>query len=177
MMCDRCGQKPASVFITKVINGEKTELHLCKQCAEEGEDEFLKNLSMVNILAGLTGGMGIGKTRMPQEEPRLICPECGFDLERFRREGRLGCEHCYEHFAPVLQPMMRKVHGSLQHTGKRPGVVAKPVASRKAAAQPNRLDELRQALRAAVKAEEYERAAGIRDEIRALETVEGGAGR
>jgi protein arginine kinase activator len=176
MMCDRCNQKPASIFLTKVVNGQKTEMHLCKQCAEEGNDEFFKNLSVINILAGLTGGIPGAVSRMPQEEPTVVCPNCGFDLERFRREGRLGCEHCYEHFASALQPMMRKIHGSLQHTGKRPGVTAEgPKAQR--AAQNNRLCELKDALKAAVKAEEYERAAGIRDEIRALETVEGGSGK
>ncbi len=176
MMCDRCGQHPASIFLTKVVNGQKTEMHLCKHCAQQDDGEFFQNLSVVNILAGLTGG----NARAPREEqPTLSCPNCGFDLERFRREGRLGCEHCYEHFAQVLQPMMRKIHGSLQHTGKRPGTPAKAPARRSspAATRKARLDELRQALSAAVKAEEYERAAGIRDEIRALETVEGSVGK
>ena len=170
MMCDRCGQRQALIYLTKVVNGQKTELHLCKQCAEKGDSEFFKNLSLVNILANLTGG----KPRMPQEEPTTVCPNCGFDIERFRREGKLGCEHCYKHFAVVLLPMMRKIHGSLQHTGKRPGsAVAKAAVEKKR--RLGRLDDLKLQLRAAVQAEEYEKAAGLRDEIKSMETVEGGA--
>jgi protein arginine kinase activator len=170
MMCDRCGQRQALIYLTKVVNGQKTELHLCKQCAEKGDSEFFKNLSLINILANLTGG----KTRLPQEEPMAVCPNCGFDIERFRREGKVGCEQCYKHFAMVLLPMMRKIHGSLQHTGKHPGsAVARTAVEKKK--RGSRLDELKLQLRAAVQAEEYERAAGLRDEIKSIETVEGGA--
>ena len=170
MMCDRCGQKQALIYLTKVVNGEKAELHLCKQCAEQGDSEFFKNLSLINILANLT----IGKTRVPLEEATVVCPNCGYNIERFRREGRLGCEQCYSQFAPVLLPMMRKLHGSLQHTGKRPGATKARAAEEKKKKLVNRLDELKLQLKSAIQAEEYEKAAGLRDEIRSLETVEGG---
>ncbi|GIW48848.1 MAG: hypothetical protein KatS3mg079_324 [Caloramator sp.] len=38
MLCQRCNQKDANVHITKVINGVKTELHLCDECAKQSED-------------------------------------------------------------------------------------------------------------------------------------------
>lgn len=168
MMCDRCGQRQATIYLTKVVNGDKTELHLCKQCAEQGDSEFFKDMSLVNILANLANAQQKPATAAPP----VVCPDCGFDLERFRREGRLGCEQCYKQFSADLIPMMRKVHGSLQHTGKKPGAALRqPVERRK----PSRLDELRLQLKMAVKAEEYEKAAGIRDEIRAIELAGDGA--
>lgn len=171
MMCDRCGQRQATIFLTKVVNGNKTELHLCKQCAEQGDAEFFKDMSLVNILANLASA----RQKPAEPTPPVVCPDCGFDLERFRREGRLGCEQCYRQFAADLMPMMRKLHGSLQHTGKRPGAAARsPAAERK---KTSRLEDLKQQLKLAVKAEEYERAAGLRDEIRALETAGEGAGK
>ena len=169
MMCDRCGQRQASIYLTKVVNGDKAELHLCKQCAGQGDGEFFKDLSLVNILANLANA---------QQKPAgiarpVVCPHCGYDLDRFRREGHVGCEQCYKQFADDLIPLMRKIHGSLQHTGKRPGTACKiPPSERR---KPGKLDELRQLLKVAVKAEEYERAAGLRDEIRALETAGEGA--
>lgn len=180
MMCDHCGQHEATIFLTKVVNGEKTELHLCKQCAEHGDTDFFKDMSLVTILANLAGS----RKPLPQEETMAPCPNCGFDLARLRREGRVGCEQCYKHFAAELVPMMRKIHGSLQHTGYRPQ--GKAPAEQKRAAEPktkasveakplSHLDELRVQLKAAIKGEEYERAATLRDEIRALETAEGGA--
>lgn len=169
MMCDRCGQRQATIYLTKVVNGNKTELHLCKQCAEQGDSEFFKDMSLVNILANLANA----QTRPTEAVPPVVCPDCGYDLERFRREGRLGCEQCYKQFAADLLPMMRKIHGSLQHTGKRPGAFTRNVSIEKK--KVSRLDELRQQLKLAVKAEEYEKAAGLRDEIRAMETAGDGA--
>lgn len=168
MMCDRCGQKQATIYLTKVVNGDKTELHLCKQCAEQGDTEFFKDMSLVNILANLANA----QQKTPAITPPVVCPDCGFDLERFRREGRLGCEQCYKQFYTDIVPMMRKLHGSLQHIGKKPGAVCRPTVERK---KPSKLDELRTQLKLAIKAEEYEKAAGLRDEIRALETAGDGA--
>jgi protein arginine kinase activator len=170
MTCDRCGQNQATIFLTKVVNGNKTELHLCKQCAEQGDAEFFKDMSLVNILANLASAQ---KKQEESHEPPVVCPDCGFDLERFRKEGRLGCENCYRQFASALMPMMRKIHGSLQHTGKRPDSSPKPAAADRR--KDGRLEQLRVQLKQAVKAEEYEKAAGLRDEIRALETAGEGA--
>ena len=35
MMCNRCNQRPAVVFVTKVENGEKKNEGLCLSCAKE----------------------------------------------------------------------------------------------------------------------------------------------
>ncbi len=121
MMCDRCGQKQATIYLTKVVNGDKTELHLCKQCAEQGDSEFFKDMSLVNILANLANA----QQKTAGVTSPVVCPNCGFDLDRLRREGRLGCEQCYKQFSVDLIPMMRKIHGSLQHIGKRPGAAGK----------------------------------------------------
>ncbi len=171
MMCDRCGQRQATIYLTKVMNGNKTELHLCKQCAEEGDSEFFKDISLVNILANLASAQ---QKQMPAEPP-VVCPDCGFNLDRFRREGRVGCEQCYRQFSGELIPMMRRIHGSLQHTGKRPGLSAPTRIAMAEKRKPNRIDELRAQLKLAIKSEDYEKAAGLRDEIRSLEAAGDGA--
>ncbi len=171
MMCDRCGQKQATIYLTKVINGSKTELHLCKQCAEQGDSDFFKDMSLVNILANLASA----QQKQTPAEPPVVCPDCGFDQDRFRREGRVGCEQCYRQFSGELIPMMRRIHGSLQHIGKRPGLSAPAKVPAPEKRKPTRLEELRLQLKIAVKAEEYEKAAGLRDEIRALEAAGDGA--
>jgi protein arginine kinase activator len=171
MMCDHCGQRQATIYLTKVVNGDKSELHLCKQCAEQGDSEFFKNLSLVNILANLAAA----KPAPAEPATPVVCTQCGFTLERFRREGIVGCEQCYKQFSDDLLPMMRKIHGSLQHTGKRPGAACKPAAAGKK--KQSRLEELKSQLKQAVKAEEYERAATLRDEIRAMDAAGEGAAR
>jgi len=66
--------------------------------------------------------------------------------------------------------VLRHVHGSTQHTGKKAAARNEQVVIRERAAA------LREELALAIRAEDYEKAASIRDEIRALETrVEGEA--
>lgn len=31
MMCQECGQRPATLHFTKIVNGDKTEFHLCER--------------------------------------------------------------------------------------------------------------------------------------------------
>ncbi len=35
MRCEHCNEREATTHIKKIINGNKTELHLCSECAAE----------------------------------------------------------------------------------------------------------------------------------------------
>ena len=35
MICQECQERPATLHYSKVINGEKTDIHLCEKCADE----------------------------------------------------------------------------------------------------------------------------------------------
>ena len=43
MICQECNQRPAALHFTKIINGEKTEVHLCEKCAQEKGEMFMFN--------------------------------------------------------------------------------------------------------------------------------------
>ncbi|NBW87532.1 MAG: DNA helicase UvrBC, partial [Planctomycetia bacterium] len=45
---------------------------------------------------------------------------CGITFFEFRNQGRLGCPHDYVHFDKELEPLIANIHGSTQHTGRRP---------------------------------------------------------
>lgn len=55
MNCEECGKRPATLHLTKIVNGEKTEYHICEQCASEKGDVFtgFHNFSINNLLSGL----------------------------------------------------------------------------------------------------------------------------
>ena len=58
MLCEECQKREATVHYTKVVNNQKTEYHLCEQCArEKGELDFSwgfePGFSIHNLLAGL----------------------------------------------------------------------------------------------------------------------------
>ncbi len=41
MLCQECRRRPATVKITTILENQKTELHLCEECARKrGELEF-----------------------------------------------------------------------------------------------------------------------------------------
>ena len=35
MICQKCGKNSATVYVTKIINGHKSELYYCEHCARE----------------------------------------------------------------------------------------------------------------------------------------------
>jgi protein arginine kinase activator len=98
-----------------------------------------------------------------KREPAVACPECGMTLAEFRQRGRMGCPRDYDLFAPQLQELLERVHGSTRHVGRRPGV------DEVAQARMQRVSELRNALEAAIREEAYESAARIRDELKDLQ--------
>ncbi|HWI53976.1 MAG TPA: hypothetical protein VNT01_17705, partial [Symbiobacteriaceae bacterium] len=57
MQCENCGQRPAVVHSTMIVNGQKQETHLCEVCAQEkGQVNFsFPNLSIQQLLAGFLG--------------------------------------------------------------------------------------------------------------------------
>jgi protein arginine kinase activator len=164
MKCQRCGRSPATVRYAEVVDGALTTWHLCEQCASErGVAGSLTSLAgpLVNILMGLLDGEA-GSEAKPDEGS--TCPRCGLSYERFRRVGRLGCPTCYDTFAAELQPLLRRVHGSTEHTGCVPGEAAVDHHRRK------EIKKLKAGLARAVQTEDYERAAELRDAIRSAES-------
>ncbi len=174
MLCQQCGQRPASFHLTKVVNGEKSEAHLCEVCAQQ-QGGYVQGLgpafSIHQLLAGLlnypTQFTGLPDAGSPGT---IVCRDCGLTYEDFAHTGRLGCGRCYEEFQPMLEPLMRRIHGAVQHTGKTPARTGKQVAAKREIVQ------LRADLQDAISREDFERAARLRDRIRALEQKDAGNG-
>ena len=171
-LCQSCNQREAKIHFTELKDGKKTEMHLCEPCAQE------KNmvLAFPSLLSTLV--KGDEETGEADAVP-ATCPGCGLAYSDFKAKGRLGCPQCYEVFAPVLVPLLVKVHSNADHKGRQPLHQPEPNAQPPAAVaedevelQPEPVDkrtQLRLELQDAVEAEDYERAAELRDQIRALE--------
>lgn len=95
--------------------------------------------------------------------PEPPCPGCGVSLTVVARTGRVGCAHCYEHFTRALSPYIRRIHGPTVHTGAIPGSAGPELRKKRRAA------ELKTELQRAIEAQDFERCAVLRDEIRELE--------
>jgi protein arginine kinase activator len=156
--CQRC-PNPATVHLTKLVAGQKKELHLCQGCAEAENLVQKQDLNLPAILQSLIG-QHLG--RETDELARLTCPACGIQYMEFRAQGRLGCPNDYEVFRTGLEPLLQRIHRANRHRGKTP----RHVLSLSLQAEGI---ELRQRLQTAVDAEQYEEAARLKALLRQLE--------
>ncbi|MBL9140493.1 MAG: UvrB/UvrC motif-containing protein, partial [Phycisphaerae bacterium] len=82
---------------------------------------------------------------------------------QYRQHGVLGCGDCYEAFSSTLAVVLDRAHGgATQHVGKAPAKVGD--ALQRAAV----LQQLLRDLEEAVRAEQYERAARLRDQVKEM---------
>jgi protein arginine kinase activator len=163
VLCDECRKRPACMHITKIVNNQKVEKHLCEQCASEhGEMKisFDDNFSVHDFLKGIFNTVyGDGG----QVQSEIACPQCSMTYRDFSRNGKIGCNVCYATFGERLVPLLRRIHGSSAHTGKVPKRSGGKIAVKQ------QLKKMRQELEHFVAREEYEEAAKLRDQIRVLE--------
>lgn len=165
MDCENCGEAPAVIHLTQVVNNQMSSLHLCEQCAEaRGIESPGPAPGAALPLQEFLAEMGGAPTTRPPESVDEKCSFCGLTFKRFRTLGRLGCPHCYVAFEGHLRGLLGRIHNSTQHVGK-VYLPPDPTASQ----LERRLEGLRGQLQRAVAAEDFERAAALRDEIRTLE--------
>lgn len=162
-LCQYCGKKAATFHVTEIIGDEKKELHLCEDCAREKNVAFGGN----DFITGLF------EAHAEKEIPELTgvaCPICGITYSEFRSSGGLGCSRDYIVFKKGLLPFLERIHGSTRHKGKVPLNAGKDIANAR------KLIQLRRELNRAIDAEEYEKAAMLRDQIHDLKTGENADG-
>lgn len=167
MQCDHCGGRPAAIHLTQIVNNSVTTLHLCESCAAEKGVQTGASVAKFP-LSDFLASMGKGAAgALPAIRDDTACSFCGATLKDFREAGRLGCPHCYATFESHLRDLLRRLHGSSRHVGE----VYLPPEARAASAppEPGELGELRDQLRRAVEAEDFELAAELRDRIRVLD--------
>lgn len=161
MLCEKCGKNEATVKFVQIENTKRTELHLCQKCAM-GYTNVAIGLDLPDFLSSMfKQGSLAGK--LEQSIPQKACSTCGRTLKEVQKTGRLGCSDCYKVFKEELNPVLKKLHGSISHTGKVPGR-AHPKAR-----VSRQIDEIRKRLEECIQVEDYEQAASYRDEIRELE--------
>ena len=173
LLCDECGKNKATVHLTEIVNDLITKLNLCENCAKQKGTEAEQHFGIADLLSALSDVDQPAAPAVPGGAPAAVpsknkCARCGMTYEDFKRVGRLGCGECYKAFRTSLVPLLKRIHGSNQHIGKSPS----PQAAVELKTNHKRFEELEQAkvqLLKAVKSEEFEEAAALRDKIKFLE--------
>lgn len=165
MKCQVCGEAEATIHFKELKHDEMRELHLCPACAEE---KGLHGVVEEDKLSLANQFVWMAENLYPESAAKIgeiHCAKCGLRYGEFTRHGRLGCMECYSAFDVQLRRLLRRIHGATRHGGKAPG---RAMTSPNARATIHRLQE---ELQRAVAREDFERAAELRDRIRAIESA------
>jgi len=169
MQCDYCESK-ASVFFTQIIDGQTTKSSLCEKCATEhgvtDPEGFLighmqpgpkgKPPEVIKPTAESSASSATKKADQP------VCPGCGFAFEDLKNTGRLGCSQCYQFFREEIKHNLGGMHKGVCHHGRVPEGMLEAFEKRQ------HLEQLQLSMDQAITAEDYEKAASLRDEIQNL---------
>ncbi|MBQ7977578.1 MAG: hypothetical protein IJ301_03200 [Clostridia bacterium] len=156
--CDKCG-KPATHLSWLNINGQRTEQHLCAECAkkERGFDEFIEPI------IGEFFDFPVAFARRKPSRRVISCPVCGFTSKDFLETGRLNCPECYKYLNEVVEPAIKNFYND------RPAPIEKVKLRASALPKASEVDNLKERLRCAVAEERYEEAAALKRQIDNIE--------
>ena len=175
MLCTKCGKNNAEIYYKQTINGHTEEYALCSECAEklkkEGKIGYMSPLTFKGFgdfgYGGLFGDNLFGLPVVKKTGKAATvkkCTLCSSTFDDIARRGRAGCAECYKVFGDELTPSIEKIHGKGVYAGKKPSKI-----NLKRDGKADELMQLKAELEAAIKAQEFENAAVLRDKIRGLE--------
>jgi protein arginine kinase activator len=167
MLCEKCHQKQATVHMQQIVNGIKTEMHLCQDCSSQ-MDAPISIEALLNGLLGSFLSVAADKQSSQQSHARYEpCPSCGMTYDGFKSGGgKLGCAECYRVFSRELETILKSVQASTKHEGKYPQKSGRALFQKREALR------LRGLMRQAIEEENFEEAARLRDEARSLESMQ-----
>jgi protein arginine kinase activator len=162
--------------ITEINDGKVVTLDLCRECmplylkghkvSKEGKVKIEAAVSdFVQAIGNLLGILA-KPTDPTAGNP---CPKCGATLQEISSKQKIGCAVCYDHFSAQLGIVVARCQGGTKHVGKVPKKWAEknpPIV-----APMEYIAKQKEKLDAAIKSEDYEQAATIRDKLVAVEAL------
>ena len=158
MRCQSCQQNPATVHQMVAEYGpdgnqEIREVHLCSTCAK-ADGVPVPAAPAFPAMIGMLGKALLSQAAATTD-PSTACPACGWTLRDFRQTSRFGCPEDYEFFGKYVEEVLEQIHGQTEHLV--------PQEDAEGA-------DLRHALQDAIKREDYEEAARLRDHLEKLDS-------
>ncbi|MDQ6631408.1 MAG: UvrB/UvrC motif-containing protein [Verrucomicrobiota bacterium] len=152
-----CKQNDAKVYLTQIVADKIQKVDLCEECAKNKGANDPAGFNLADLLLGLGASQELAT---PEGSEDIKCPTCGFTQADFKKAGRLGCAECYNTFAEGLESLLKSMHKGTKHAGK------VPLGFRRSHDLSDQLKALQKKLDKAVATEDFEVAAGLRDEIK-----------
>ncbi len=151
MICQYCLKNEATFHIQKILNNDLVEIHLCYDCSKKELNKDNENGiddKVHRILEGLLDKNNKAKV----DNNNIVCVKCGISLHDFETKGILGCPECYNTFKDTIIKNVKKSRVIYRKDKK--------------LKETSKVDYLEIELKKAVEAEDFERAALIRDRIK-----------
>lgn len=155
MKCQNCGKNVANVRYLQIINGKKTKLYLCEECANEMNIGCDFNFVVNNFFSDFFEDF---------MEPSLLTIPSIMSHENllsdFNRLNNVSVfENSHDYFNDELDETLSRIQKKSAHAFK----------TKKAKKEISEVEQLKNELNECIKKEEYEKAAVLRDKIKKLE--------
>lgn len=166
MLCNICKKNEATVHLTQIVENKMQKVDLCDSCSKAKGVDDPTGYSLASILLGIGGeeeqesATAESLAGSGTSTKEHACPNCGFTQSDFKKTGRLGCSQCYEVFADTIEGLLKSMHKGIQHVGKVPQHLQETKAINE------RIKQMEASLQQAVKEENFEDAAKLRDQIK-----------
>jgi len=182
MKCQNCGINNANVSYTRIINGDKMELHLCSECAKKMNIEVNFNFGLDNIFSSFFHDFERVRSLAMPEFSELNVLERG--LNDWMNCDFLGETSFFENDSPfrtrtdeldnVLENIQKKHKRALKDKKIEPKENGtendkKDNRIKIEDKKKNEIEQLKAKIQEYIKTEEYEKAAVLRDKIKELE--------
>ena len=161
MLCTICQKNEAKVHLTQIVDDKMQKIDLCEECSKAKGVTDPAGFELADLLLGL-GATAEAEARPSPKPGEVVCPGCGLSQADFKKSGRFGCPRCYTAFQEGLPAMLKTMHRGVRHTGKIPRAI------RPKREPTDLLKQLNRRLEKAIQTEDFEQAALLRDQIRAL---------
>lgn len=178
MKCDRCdNESTIHVYIHHESEEENRATHLCADCARRAVGEILFKGEETPEEPGDKDGFQFFQDSLKQlvasffeetEEDAAAgqdehrCSFCGSSFREIMESGRLGCDHCYTEFQDRVRESLRMTQGATRHIGD------VPTSQKERKELLDAIETKKQQLQELILVEDYEQAAQVRDEVRAM---------
>lgn len=162
MLCQKCHKKRATIRYAEVVDGHVTDQFWCADCMAQQKSAG-EGFELAEVPPARPNKASIQKVVSKVVRAQRACPVCDTRLQSILDTRLLGCADCYEHFADELPALLIRIHDAQTHRGKVAHVSDARTQLR------SELQGKRTLLRSMLKAENYEEAAMLRDEIQGLE--------
>ena len=181
MKCENCGENEANIHYTQMINGVKEEWNLCSECAEELNFYDIDYSLPIDFSSFFGEFVEQNHSDLLKDyvQKQTHCNKCGMTLEEFSEIGKFGCDNCYEVFHNQINQLLKNIYGTDNHIGRKTisnykqEKVENEETKIKLEENINKIEKLKRELKQAIKIEDYEKAAVIRDEIKKIEEEKG----